>query len=611
MVMLHIKQFPNVCRMCVQSKPPEEMLRIDTSTLEHSEKPLMQHLNELTFEAPLEISEALPQSICASCYSVLDFVVKYRLKMRLLLEFLIAVAKLKIGIVKPITDLFANHDSNLIELFNELNLTKEKTIKLSDFLHEFINDSVETETDMKNEIDMPLPDSSERKHDDALYYNVEYIEEETDLANPQDAESLEKEESFSEFLEDVEGDFAELSTSEAEEALQQDNPSSKLKSKIRMLHCHYCKYRTTSKEMFQNHVDRHEHPDDENPWKCSFANCNNAYPTKDDLLKHKKEIHSKYVCDICGLVLKHKYTLDIHLRRHNGDSKYPCEYCSTSYFTSNELKLHMSVVHLNATDFQCSECGLAFKNKKSLILHQKTHSDQRSFLCFECNMAFKTSAHLRRHHNTVHRAIKFSCTLCPSSYGRKDKLRMHIEKAHNIQTYFPCDICLKSFTTNEDLREHKMHHKNPKHLECGTCLVAFFDAKEFSEHLCITYRDNYICCNRDFKFHLQYNKHMFLVHGLKTNVRVKPASNTLQGAAMASRKQIERCTRCEQTFLTRKLKKEHMAVCYVPLQVDANPAIGPITEMNQHDALLEAESTIHVIGSELYEDVKQELLQIV
>lgn len=55
-------------------------------------------------------------------------------------------------------------------------------------------------------------------------------------------------------------------------------------------------------------------------------------------------------------------------------------------------------------------------------------------------------------------------------------------------------------------------------------------------------RDDYVCCERDFKYHFYYNKHMFLVHGLKTNVRVKPTQGLLLGQVRAMRVRCLRAT---------------------------------------------------------------------
>lgn len=101
--------------------------------------------------------------------------------------------------------------------------------------------------------------------------------------------------------------------------------------------------------------------------------------------------------------------------------------------------------------------------------------------------------------------------------------------------YFICEICLKSFPTAEQLQEHADHHANPKPLECGVCLVIYLSQEELDGHLCISYRDDYLCCGRDHKFHTFYNKHMFLAHGQKTNARVKPASDKLIANMRAER----------------------------------------------------------------------------
>ncbi|XP_058123455.1 uncharacterized protein LOC131294599 [Anopheles ziemanni] len=99
--------------------------------------------------------------------------------------------------------------------------------------------------------------------------------------------------------------------------------------------------------------------------------------------------------------------------------------------------------------------------------------------------------------------------------------------------------------------EHKTHHSNPKELQCGICLGANLTQKEFDDHLCITYRENYICCNRDFKYQSFYNKHMLLAHGEHTNVRVKPTDGLLIGQFRAMRRQEIRCPNCAQEFPTR------------------------------------------------------------
>ena len=109
--------------------------------------------------------------------------------------------------------------------------------------------------------------------------------------------------------------------------------------------------------------------------------------------------------------------------------------------------------------------------------------------------------------------------------------------------------------------------------------MIYLTQEELDAHLCISSRDDYLCCGRDHKFHTFYNKHMFLAHGQKTNARVKPAGDKLIANMRAERvsfvrsmlvrnflyglfqKYIERCAECGKVFPTRKLKLAHRDVC--------------------------------------------------
>uniref|UniRef100_A0A182JPT9 C2H2-type domain-containing protein n=1 Tax=Anopheles christyi TaxID=43041 RepID=A0A182JPT9_9DIPT len=297
--------------------------------------------------------------------------------------------------------------------------------------------------------------------------------------------------------------------------------------------------------------------------------CKEAFNTKRDYLQHKRTTHRDHMCDTCGLAFDTKFVLETHRKRHETVRPYKCEYCSLEYFTKAETQLHVRRLHLKAFEVSCSECALTFRTKQMLAQHMKTHSNQRTHTCNVCGFSFKSHTHLNRHTKELHQGVMFKCEHCSASYRRKDKLRMHVEKMHNIQTYFVCDICLQSYDKDEKLQEHKAHHQKPKDLQCAVCLGAYITKEEFDEHLCITYRENYICCERDFKYHFFYNKHMFLEHGVQTNVRVKPVDGILLGQYRAKRKQTERCLKCEQEFPTRQQKKTHMKTCGMVQYYDA------------------------------------------
>uniref|UniRef100_A0A8D8NDR6 PR domain zinc finger protein 5 n=2 Tax=Culex pipiens TaxID=7175 RepID=A0A8D8NDR6_CULPI len=339
------------------------------------------------------------------------------------------------------------------------------------------------------------------------------------------------------------------------------NSSPRSQRKGTLQQCTKCKFKTYYPRTFEAHMEKHDRKERNSGggWHCK--RCDEEFETKKALDKHKRQEHRDYMCDTCGLSFEQKFALETHRKRHADVRQYKCDYCPMEYFTRPEMLLHTKQVHLNAFEVKCPECNLTFKTKSTLNQHLKSHTNQRTHTCAMCGFGFKSYTHLNRHVKSVHQDFRFQCEHCEISYGRKDKLRMHMEKVHNIQTYFVCDICLQSYNARDKLEEHKTHHENPKPLQCGVCLTAYVSQEEFNSHLCITYKDDYVCCERDFKYHFYYNKHMFLVHGLKTNVRVKPTQGLLLGQVRAMRKQAERCPRCEREFPTRNQKKQHMIAC--------------------------------------------------
>lgn len=424
-------------------------------------------------------------------------------------------------------------------------------------------------------------DAGEEDDDDAgELYDNDFIEERLSNASEHYADQ-----DLSEMLEntdgqlqdeDSEGDFQLDESLVAQSKPKKYGKRSSIKGhrKGELQYCDRCKFKTYYPRTFEVHMEKHLLKE-QYPSLQRCKRCDMEFENKKELDKHKRLEHRDYMCDTCGLSFEQKFALETHRKRHDSVRQFKCDYCPMEYYTRPEMLLHIKQVHLNAFEVKCPECGLSFKTKSTLNQHIKTHTNQRTHTCSVCGYGFKSYTHLNRHIKSVHQDVRFKCDHCEISYGRKDKLRMHMEKVHNIQTYFVCDVCLQSYNSKEKLDDHKVHHDNPKPLQCGICLAAHMTQDEFDQHLCITYKDNYVCCNRDFKFHFYYNKHMFLAHGLKTNVRVKPAQGLLLGQLRAMRKQAERCPRCEQEFGTRNQKKQHMLSCRGPGTADG-PAIPTI-----------------------------------
>uniref|UniRef100_A0A182RMI0 C2H2-type domain-containing protein n=1 Tax=Anopheles funestus TaxID=62324 RepID=A0A182RMI0_ANOFN len=584
MTIFNLLTFPNVCRACLQSIHPDQMMALDTH------RPLLEgtistFLQDISFKLPAATSQFLPTSVCIACLEVMEFFSKYRRKINHLHEFLAALVQVKLGDERPLRDLFESKTDQLEMLFRDLDLCNKIDVGVNDLLAEYdqyVIASMEIMTGLEQ--DEPM-------EKELLVYGSE---EENELTHSTTAEQNHLKIEF-ESVEQNDSEGEEFTTmdddNEEKHAVSKDRSDEKLNSKRQQFHCEKCPYKTMFTVAHTIHVKKHEQNEGKVGYVCNNSYCLQMFDTPEELKQHKKSNpHKEYVCEICGNVLKHRISLEVHLERHVGITHFQCTYCSSSFHTKTELQNHIAAIHISEDRAECQTCGAVFTSNKLLKQHTDSHVTERNFHCVECKRSFKTQHHLNRHFKAVHTDVRFQCEHCEASYSRRDKLRMHVEKAHQIQTYFVCDICLRSFDNDEALQQHLSRHKYPQHLECGICLIVCLTEKDFKKHSCITYQDNYVCCGHDFKHHTVYNKHM-MRHGIKVNARVRPKTNILIGQERALRTAAESrstkyylpsvenetetpqkydCLECGVSFSTIRKRNQHK--CSVTELIDDNSA---------------------------------------
>ncbi|XP_058459144.1 zinc finger protein 62-like [Malaya genurostris] len=590
MVAFNLSTFPEVCRLCLQSKHPDEMVSV------HIERPMQSGslgdlLEEFTFKIPTRMSNYFPSEVCSMCLEVFDFFYKYKQKLYQIHLFLKAFVDVKLGNKDPLVKLLNDNKEYFSILFKDLDICNKEELLVEDLLEEYQYYKISAMANVKDEA------SDEKQVEPAEAKNYElHVEIIDDIESVKDADHakifLEQLGSYkvdnenvkqieikaepvyllSVIRDDSQFEIEELPSNGSDQVddFNEDAASKHDTSDIKLIFSddgHHdenmsiaeSNEESSSRDALEVHQRSHE--EKSNTPNKEFNTRQPRLPVSKSREHQPRELRKKHVCDICGATLKHKYSLEVHLGRHAGVTQFQCQYCSSSFHTKTEMRNHLRSIHTTGSSCECAKCGAVFKTKKLLNQHLESHAEKRNFKCETCEFAFKTLQHLKRHITTVHREVRFSCNHCTMSYGRKDKLRMHMERAHNIQSYFVCDICLRSFNGKQALDEHKGHHANPKPLECGVCLMAFEDGRTFDDHLCISYRDSYECCGKDFKYHVHFNRHVLMEHGIKSNARVRPKRGLLIGQLRADRRLREvRCRKCDRNFVSMLERKRHVCV---------------------------------------------------
>uniref|UniRef100_A0A8D8CEK3 Zinc finger protein 786 n=1 Tax=Culex pipiens TaxID=7175 RepID=A0A8D8CEK3_CULPI len=536
-MLLALRNFPNVCRLCLRTEPEQVMVSILETVPEFGEQ-LSNLLDDFCSAAPEDIVASLPSTVCQQCLK--EFIAAYKLKQRqeFLLRVQVAYARFKFDSnVDSLRQLYDNNADYMRTVFCELGIINENEMLDWDALVDQKPDFErigKTTTASNNEISFDMVIDKEILTDEI---KIEFVDMEVN-----DFQTVQQKESKSNNNRKLEL----VDKNKAQTSEQSKNVDSQTRDQN--LSCGSCDYSTCSTEAFEYHLQNHP----VSTRICDIDACGKQFKQRKCLVAHKKSAHSRFMCANCYVTLKDEHSLKVHAKWHEGETLISCFYCPMKFEAKDEYRLHLDTIHGANECHSCDTCGLQFKDVTALRSHLRSHADVRNFKCPDCDKTFKFRKDVVRHKKAVHANERFTCKYCSKSYVRNDKLRQHIERSHDLQTYFLCEICVKSFPTKEQLQEHKGHHAAPRTHQCATCMVTYPGQKELKAHQCITYRDDYVCCERDFKFHRHYNRHMFLAHGEKTNVRVKPDSML---------KYKSRCKKCNVVFESTKLKTIHEKVC--------------------------------------------------
>lgn len=141
-----------------------------------------------------------------------------------------------------------------------------------------------------------------------------------------------------------------------------------------------------------------------------------------------------------------------------------CSVCQTPCQNFKEALCHTTEAHGVHTIMCCKFCSDFFMDLEALKNHAKIHLVEYS--CQFCEEIFLTKHSLARHHKShpEFRALKdqeeFTCPYCVQIFDSFGAFKKH-RRTHFRKLYM-CEICGKSHTSKQMLREHRFIHSNVK-----------------------------------------------------------------------------------------------------------------------------------------------------
>ncbi|XP_070688716.1 zinc finger and BTB domain-containing protein 11 [Pempheris klunzingeri] len=199
-------------------------------------------------------------------------------------------------------------------------------------------------------------------------------------------------------------------------------------------------------------------------------------------------VDGEHTCSECGMSFQRRYSLIMHTLKHEKARGYKCSLCSKEFQYAASLRTHLAR-HKQQSSQRAPivtrpSAEQSSEGKTDSDLDEKTSSPhtKREFVCDICGKTLPKLYSLRIHMLNHTGVRPHSCKVCGKTFAHKHSLKMH-RALHDVTKQFQCEYCKKSFVSKRSMEEHTSLHTGESKYLCNTCGATFHRASALSKHL--------------------------------------------------------------------------------------------------------------------------------
>ncbi|CAK6956233.1 zinc finger and BTB domain-containing protein 11 [Scomber scombrus] len=209
--------------------------------------------------------------------------------------------------------------------------------------------------------------------------------------------------------------------------------------------------------------------------------------SKQDPAPAEGAAEGEHICSECGMSFQRRYSLIMHTLKHEKARGYKCSLCSKEFQYAASLRAHLARHKQQSSQRAPVTKAIVEQSSEGKAdgeLDEKTLSPhtKREFVCDICGKTLPKLYSLRIHMLNHTGVRPHSCKVCGKTFAHKHSLKMH-RALHDVTKQFQCEYCKKSFVSKRSMEEHTSLHTGESKYLCNTCGATFHRASALSKHL--------------------------------------------------------------------------------------------------------------------------------